>query len=464
MRKSAEFEVHPASFRDPSGFVFKRNGRLYRQVNHAYAAHYEALVGSGLYDRLIGQGRLLPHAEVDEPAARPEEAFKILAPELLDFVSYPYEWCFSELKDAALAILATQRIAIEHGLTLKDASAYNIQFHQGRARLVDTLSFEVLEEGEPWAAYRQFCSHFLAPLALMAYRDARLGGLLRNHLDGIPLDLASRVLPRRTWLSPGLLVHLHLHASAQRRYAGKAVSGGRYRRRMSRQALLGLVESLQAAVRRLHWAPTGTAWASYEQFHGYSGADMAEKRRLVEEFLDQVRPASVWDLGANVGSFSRIASQREITTIAFDFDPAAVEHNYLQARQDGDPRLLALVLDLNNPSPAQGWAGKERMSLAERGPAGAVFALALVHHLAISNNVPLGMIAEFLAGLSRWLLIEFVPKEDPQVQRLLANRADIFPDYDVNGFETAFTPHFEIHRRVPVGDSGRSLYRMEGRA
>ena len=461
MRKNADIEIHPASFRDPSGFVFRRNGRLYRQVNRAYAGHYEALVGSGLYDRLIQQGRLLPHAEVDAPAARPEDAFKVLEPEPLDFVSYPYEWCFGQLKDAALATLDTQRMAIEHGMTLKDASAYNVQFRQGRAQLVDTLSFEVLRKGEPWVAYRQFCQHFLAPLALMAYRDFRLGELLRTHIDGIPLDLASRVLPRRTWLWPGLLVHIHLHASAQRRYAGKSVLAKRAGRRMSRQALLGLVENLEAAVRRLHWRPVGTEWANYRQFHGYSEADLAEKCRLVGEFLDQVRPVSVWDLGANVGTFSRIASQRGIATIAFDFDPAAVEHNYLKAKKEGDPRLLALVMDLTNPSPALGWAGKERMSLAERGPVGALLALALVHHLAISNNVPLGMIAEFLAGLSSWLLIEFIPKEDPQVQRLLASRADIFSEYNFEGFEAAFSPHYEFRRRDPVGDSGRWLYWME---
>jgi hypothetical protein len=303
----------------------------------------------------------------------------------------------------------------------------------------------------------------MAPLALMAYRDVRLGRLLRNHIDGIPLDLASRLLPARTWLSLGLLVHLHLHASAQRRYAGKSMSAKRAGRRVSRQALLGLVESLEAAVRRLDWRPVGTEWANYEQFHGYSEADLTEKRRLVGEFLDRVRPASVWDLGANVGTFSRIASGRGISTIAFDFDPAAVELNYRRVQEEKDGKLLPFVMDLTNPSPALGWAGSERMSLAERGPVGAVFALALVHHLAISNNVPLGMVAEFLASLSRWLLIEFVPKDDPQVQRLLVSREDIFPQYSADGFESAFREHFVTHRREPVGESGRWLYWMERR-
>jgi ribosomal protein L11 methylase PrmA len=191
---------------------------------------------------------------------------------------------------------------------------------------------------------------------------------------------------------------------------------------------------------------------------------MQQKLKAAESFLDEVRPASLWDLGANTGRFSRLASERGVATIAFDFDPGAVELNYRQTRQTQDPNLLPLLLDLTNPSPSQGWAGKERMSLVERGPAGALFALALVHHLAISSNMPLGMIAEFLKGLSLSLLIEFVPKQDPQVQRLLASRADIFPDYGVDGFETAFNPYFEVRRRDPVGDSGRLLYWMEARS
>ncbi|HEX9870997.1 MAG TPA: SAM-dependent methyltransferase, partial [Candidatus Tectomicrobia bacterium] len=396
MSATNEARGHPASFRDRDGFLYERDGVLYRQVNRAYAPHYDLLMQSGLYDRLVSEGALIGHRESAQPGLVPELAYKVLEPERVEFVSYPYEWCFSQLKDAALATLETLSSALEHGLTLKDASAYNIQVKSGRPVLIDSLSFVKYEEGQPWIGYRQFCQHFLAPLALMAYRDVRLGQLLRNHIDGIPLDLASRLLPRRTWLSPGVLVHLHLHASAQRRYAGKPLSGKRARSRMSRQALLGLGESLEAVVRRLHWQPVGTEWANYEQSHGYSEANLTEKRRLVGEFLDRVRPASVWDLGANVGIFSRIASQRGITTIAFDFDPAAVEHNYLRAKGEGDSHQHALVLDLTNPSPALGWAGKERMSLGERGPAGALFALALVHHLAISNNVPLTMIAEFL--------------------------------------------------------------------
>jgi hypothetical protein len=208
----------PSSFRDPSGFVFVRDGVLYRQVNRVHREHYDRLMASGLYERLATDGLLVPHEEDDAVPAAPDLAYKVLRPERVPFVSYPYEWCFGQLKAAALATLAIQRTALDFGMSLRDASAYNIQFLQGKPTHIDTLSFETLREGEPWVAYRQFCQHFLAPLVLSRYRDARLGQLSRVHLDGIPLDLATGLLPWRARLHPPLLLHLFLHARRQRRH------------------------------------------------------------------------------------------------------------------------------------------------------------------------------------------------------------------------------------------------------
>jgi hypothetical protein len=436
---------------------------LYRQVNRAYAAHFDLLMQSGLYDRLVSEGALIAHRELSQPGPEPDLAYKVLEPDRLEFISYPYEWCFSQLKDAALATLGTMAEALEYGLTLKDASAYNIQFRSGRPLLIDSLSFMKYEQGEPWIGYRQFCQHFLAPLALMAYTDIRLGQLLRVHLDGIPLDLASRLLPWRTHLNPGLQVHLHLHASAQRRVGSGRASLGRGRKGVSRLGLRGLIDSLQRTVRSLSWEAGRSDWAGYSEFHNYDEAAMQQKLKAAESFLDEVRPASLWDLGANTGRFSRLASERGVATIAFDFDPGAVELNYRQTRQTQDPNLLPLLLDLTNPSPSQGWAHQERQSLVERGPAEALFALALVHHVAISNNVPLASLADFISRLAKSLLIEFVPKADPQVQKLLAGRTDIFDDYSTSGFESACQAKFVIRKRMPVGDSGRILYWLESR-
>jgi hypothetical protein len=347
-------------------------------------------------------------------------------------------------------------------MTLKDASAYNVQFHEGRPTLIDTLSFEEYREGSPWVGYRQFCQHFLAPLALMAYRDVRLARLLRVHLDGVPLDLTRALLPPRAWLNVHLLLHIRLHARYQSRYRADVEAVAKARP-LAKRSFGNLITALESAVTRLDWRPQGSEWADYTAGDSYSAASTEHKRALVSEYLEAIAPRELWDLGANTGELSRIASGRGIRTIAFDIDPACVERNYRQVRREAETRLLPLVLDLANPSPALGWAHAERASLVGRRSADAVMALALVHHLAIANNVPLPRVAAFFAELAESLIVEFVPKSDPKVQILLATRPDVFPDYTQEGFEAAFAPHFEIDAAARIADSERTLYRMRRR-
>jgi len=457
-------EVVAGSFRDPSGFLFVRDKILYRQINQAGRADYDGLLNSGLYAKLQEKGWLIPHQEVLLGSAVPESAYKIIQPERVPFISFPYEWSFSQLKDAALTTLAIQRLALEFNMSLKDSSAYNIQFVRGKPLLIDTLSFEVYHEGEPWTAYRQFCQHFLAPLALMAYRDVRLNQLLRVYIDGVPLDLASALLPWSTRFSLPLLFHLHLHASSQRRYAHKSLDKTAETRKVTRIGLLGTLDNLQTAINSLKWKPTGTAWGDYyDEMTHYTTATLEHKRQLVAAFIARAQPLSVWDLGANTGVFSRIAAAQGINTVAFDIDPAAVEKNYLTCKAERETQLLPLVMDLTNPSPALGWQHQERPSLLERGPAAAVLALALIHHLAIANNVPLPRLAEFFRAAGDWLITEFVPKSDSQVQILLATREDIFPNYTREGFEQAFAVYFTIQAAEPIQGSERWLYLMSAK-
>lgn len=450
----------PSSFRDPSGFLFTRDGVLFRQVSGGYREHYDRLVSSGLLADLVGQGLLIPHEEVGLPPFDPTDAYRVIRPERLPFVSHPYEWCFGQLKAAALATLRIQRRALEFGMTLKDASAYNIQFRGAAPLSIDTLSFELYEEGRPWAAYRQFCQHFLAPLALMSHADVRLHRLLAEHLDGVPLDLAAALLPLRARLRPSLLLHVFLHARAQKRFAGSRLEPSEIARGFSRKAMLGLVDGLAAAIGRLTLRLRSTEWSHYYDETNYSAAALERKKAAVAELLNETGARTVWDLGANTGLFSRIAADQGRFTVAFDLDPLAVELNYRRSVERRETRLLPLVMDLTNPSPALGWAHRERQSLIDRAPADAALALALVHHLAVANNVPLGSVAEFLSRLCEWLIVEFVPKNDSQVQRLLASRADIFPDYTRAGFERAFASRFAVERTVPLEESERILYLM----
>lgn len=441
--------------------MFVRDGMLLRQVNACYQKDLDALFDSGLYDELVAAGMLVPVEQVDLSWAPEPNAIAVLRPERVTTLSYPYEWSFGQWKDAALLTLELMRRSLGRGMVLKDASAFNVQYVGGRPMFIDTLSFQVYEEGEPWIAYAQFCRHFLAPLALMSFVDVRMGGLFRAHLDGIPLDLASRMLPWRTRTKPGLLTHLHLHATAQSHESAKG--GGRSR--VSKVALLALIESLRGTIAGLDWSPTGTTWADYYRQTNYTDDAMREKMRLVGEFIGSVgrRRGVCWDLGANTGRFSRLAAEHGYETVAWDIDPAAVESAYRQVRTENETRILPLLQDLTNPTPGLGWAGTERMSFAERGPADILLALALIHHLVIGGNVPLRAVSEMFANLGEWLVIEFVPPTDSQVQRMLAGRRGVILPYDQAVFEKTFAVEFEIVRRAPISGTERTLYLMRRR-
>ncbi len=451
-----------ASFRDPSGFIFLQGDTLYRQVNKVYQQDYDLLISSGLYDQLTKHNLLIPHQEVELSPLLPDLVYKILQPEAVEYISYPYEWSFSQLKDAALLTLRIQKTALEAGMVLKDASAYNIQFHSGRPILIDSLSFAKYEEGTPWIAYRQFCQHFLAPLALMSKVDVRMGSLLVNHIDGIPLDLCSRLLPRSIRLNFGLSTHIHMQAWAQKRYANasapKEQGQAAQKPRVTKLGLIGLIDSLEGAINRLSLKITGKDWANYYSDTNYSEAAFDEKKKIVADTVQALQPKLVLDLGANTGIFSREAArQAGCLVVSADIDPEAVEISYQQLKKDQQANILPLLIDLNNPSPAIGWGNKERDSFFSRRQADLVMALALIHHLAIANNVPLGDIARSMANLGRFLLIEFVPKQDSQVQRLLRSRDDIFGEYTLSGLLEAFEPYFDLRKQYSIPESRRTI-------
>jgi ribosomal protein L11 methylase PrmA len=449
----------PGSFRDPSGFVFWRDGRPYRQIQQRFASEWDAFVGSPLERRLIERGRLLPYETVSLELAEGPGAHAVISPEPLEFVSYPFEWTFGELKDAALLTLDAQLDALADGWTLRDASAFNVQFRAVKPVLIDSLSFEPHEDGAPWVAYRQFCEHFLAPLALMARRDVRLADLLRTEIDGVPLDLAARLLPWRTRLNFGLLSHVHLHARSQRRHAGNEDEGTAARSaRVPRSRLVALIGNLRSTVKGLNWTPEGTEWSDYADHTSYGDVATASKATLVEAFVREVPGTRAWDLGANTGRYSRIAANAGKRVLAFDIDPAAAEQHYRALKREGGTDILPLVQDVANPSPGLGWAVRERRSLLERADADVILALALVHHLAISRNVPLPMVLGLFADLAPWSIVEFVPREDPMVRRLLSARRDVFDDYTIDGFRAATAGRFEIVREEPIAESPRTLF------
>jgi ribosomal protein L11 methylase PrmA len=445
-----------ASFRDPCGRVYTQDGDVFRTVNASYAHHYEHLRQSGLLSHLWDRGWMVDFKEDSVP--RVSTAWKTLWVRRIPFLSYPYEWSFSQLKAAALLTLDVQEAALGHGMTLKDASAYNVQFEGTRPICIDCLSLEMLEEGAPWAAYAQFCRHFLAPLVLMARTHLGAALLMRDHIDGIPLDMASALMPWRTQLSPGIQLHIHMHARMQRRHGDSRVSAGKARGvHVTRPTLVRLVQSLRALVQGLKLPDVSTNWGDYYADTNYTPEAFEAKRGHVSALLDRVKPSTLLDLGANRGAFSALRAGRAGLVIAADMDPLAVERHYQDLVRHQMDGVLPLVVDLSNPSPSLGWHNEERSSFLERCDVDAVLALALIHHLSIGNNVPLDMSARLFASVGRYLLLEFVPKEDSQVQRMLATRKDIFEDYTLEGLLAAYDPYFSCIDRREIQDSTRTL-------
>ena len=446
------------SFRDPSGTVFIRGGEIYRSISKSYQENYNYLLKSGLYKKLIEEKLLISHQEVNMPDLK---KFKVIKPTQIPFISYPYEWCFSQLKGAALATLRIQKIALDHGMCLKDASAYNIQFIQGRPVLIDTLSFERYIEESPWVAYRQFCMHFLSPLLLTSYKNAGLNKLLQFYIDGVPLDLASALLPIKALVRPAIFTHIYLHSKAETYFGQKKTKTNK--NILKKIGLVGLIENLESLVSSLELKDKQSLWSEYYQKNNYTKNSMRTKIKIVSRMIKKVKPKITWDLGSNTGIFSHLASKYSKLVVSLDFDPLAMESNYLHCQKDNTVNCLPLVVDLTNPSPSIGWNNEERMSLTKRGPADLVMALALVHHFAIGHNISFDMIASWFKKLGKYLIIEFIPKDDSQVQLLLQNRQDIFYNYHKDNFESSFLKYFTILERRDIRGSKRDIYLMKSK-
>lgn len=453
-----------ASFRDRNGYCYEDNGVVYRKVNLSYKENYDLLFNSGLYKELTDKNYLVAHEESENSIAE-NNTYKIIKPEQIPLITYPYEWSFSQLKDAALLTLKIQHIALKYNMNLKDASAYNVQFLRGKPVFIDTLSFEKYKENEPWVAYDQFCRHFLAPLVLMAYTDIRCNLILKNYIDGIPLDYAEKMLPLKAKMKPLIYMNICLQAKYQKKYESSDTNF-RENAKIAKDKLMLMNQQLQDLVNSLQFPGPETEWGEYYTFTNYNDKAFESKKSIINNFIDLISPNTLWDLGANNGLFTRIASKKNILSWAFDIDPTACEKNYNQVKHEKEAFITPVLFDLTNPSPSIGFANKERLNLASRNKPDMVMALALIHHIAISNNVPFDKIAEFFSSLSENLIIEFVPKEDSKVQKLLMTREDIFDDYNQDCFENSFSKYYELIKKEPVQESLRIIYlfrRIENR-
>lgn len=454
----ASFNHHPSSYRDPSGFIFEKDGCLYRQVNQCFQKDFDRFTQSGLYQNLVEKDILVPHQTIHKNLTDTANWYLTLQPEIIPFISYPYECCFTMLKDAALITLQAAKEAMKFGMMLKDASAYNIQLHKGKMIFIDTLSFEQYNEQKPWIAYRQFCEQFFAPLSLMHYLKEPLQNLLIAYPEGIPLQLASKVLPFKSRWNLHNYLHLHLQSTL----AKKNKTKNENTKPFSKQKMKNLLQSLEAGIQSFSFSQSPTNWSDYYEEAHQRGDYVAAKKQMVSDWLGKLNPKTVFDAGANEGEFSGLAGSSTYV-ISADSDHASINKLYQKVKQKNNSNIYPLVVDLANPSPAVGVNNMERPSFLERIKVDLVLALALIHHLFIGKNIPFDEIAKMFSGITQLLIIEFIPKSDEKVKLITAYKKELLPNYSEENFETSFLNFFSIEEKKEITGSGRILYLMQRR-
>ncbi len=461
-----EAAVDGGSYRDRSSKVFYHEGAVLRALDAGAAANWERLAATRFFADFTGRGRLIPTARREPlPASLPGggDWAAVLEHERIPFVSYPYEWSFGMLRDAALLHLELLAAALEEGMVLKDSSADNVQGIGTRPVFIDIPSFEPLAAGETWIGYRQFCMMFLYPLMLQAYRGAPFQPWLRGAIGGIePEEMAALLGPCALWRR-GVLTHVLLHARLQRKESLQRQDMRENLRRagFGAELIKANVKGLRRLVARLRWRPAASTWSGYGESHSYAPDDTRSKLDFVRRAAARRHWPLVWDLGGNTGEFSEIVAEHADTVVLMDGDALAVERAYQRLRQAGAERILPLYIDLADPSPGRGWRGAERKTLSQRGRPDLVLALALVHHLVIGANIPLSQVVDWLADLGAAVVVEFVTREDEMVQQMLRNREDQFSDYDLAGFEALLPSRFSVVERAPLKDGRRVIFFLQ---
>jgi len=448
---------HASSFRDPSGYIFTDEGVIKRAILPIYFKQYNALTSSGFFENLFKNKLLIPHIELSKSDSK-----IVIQPENIPFITYPYEWSFNMYKEAALLTLKLQKYSIEKGFSLKDATAFNITFHNGKAIFIDTLSFDIYQENTPWRAYKQFITHFLGPLVLAHYNGAQSLKLMSNFIDGIPIKMLSSMLPFKTKLNPFLYSNIHLLAKFEDKhnedYKGEAKVAS-----LSKKGQLNIIESLYNYIKKLN-LKEHSEWGNYYNKTNYSDDAFIQKSTIINAWLNDIKADSVIDVGGNDGTFVRKIKRNLNQALVCDIDNNAIDFNYKTIKENSESFMTPFVLDVLNPSAAIGFQNKERDSFINRiktfAP-DATLALAVIHHMSLSGNVSFEMSAEFFASFSKHLVIEFPKRNDSWVQRLLNSKVDFkdyFDFYNIENFEKAYSNYFNIVEKRPILNSERVMY------
>ena len=451
----------PGSFRDPSGYIFYKNNKVYRVVNESYKKDYDHLMSSGLYERLVSEGLLIRHSEIsNDPKSNGE--YKTLEVERIQFISYPYEWSFNQFKDSLLLTLRIQKICVDYQMMLKDSTPFNIQFIDNKPIFIDTLSFELVEnENYVWKPYKQFCEMFLGPLCLMKYVDPNLNKLLINNINGVPLELINKLLPLKSKFNISVFIHFVLHNMVKQKGNVKTTKEEKSKV-ISKTKHLNIIKQLEGFVINTKVPSELSEWGDYNEETITEKKDyVIDKENSIKSFLKGEKYELTWDIGSNDGFFSRIIAEKYSSNlISFDIDWRCVDSNYLKCRDLNINNVFPLILDLSNPTPSIGWMNKERSSVYERfGSPDLITCIALIHHI-INVGIPLESFIEFLYKSRKDILIEYVPYSDPKCQIIFQSRDESFKYPTEDEFVNILKKSFSILESKKLSNTERILYKV----
>ena len=455
-----ESKRNTSSFRDPSGYVFMEDNSVKRVINPIYFEQFESLTNSGFYTTLFEKKYLIPHQEISKSNSE-----IIIQASKIPFINYPYEWSFLQYKHAALLTLKIQKLCLEHNFTLKDSSAFNISFHEGKPIFIDTLSFDFYQENNPWLAYKQFIMHFLGPLVLSKYFGQEHLKTLSYNLEGISLSKLSKILPFKSYLSPTLLTNIHLLAKYDKKYESdkKTVNNN-----LSKSSQLKLIDGLYDYILNLS-VNEKTEWDHYYNQINYNDSAYQFKKEFVKDWFSSIKGKSLIDIGGNDGTFSRELKEQASLMIVADVDPNAVEQNYSQVVKSKEKIILPIIVDVLNPVANHGFNNEERFSFIDRVKNSSLdgcLALAVIHHITLSGNIPFSLSALFFSKMAANLLIEFPTRNDSWVQFLLDSKREFknhFDFYNEENFESEYAVYFEIIKKEKIASSERILYSLKRR-
>lgn len=461
---SGASKIEAGSFRDRNARVFYYNGRIFRTLSNASLTDYKSLEATIFFKKALSES-IVVKTELVSGSRLPSELMDgawqgLLEHEVIPFISYPYEWSFGMLKDAALLHLDLFLQALEEQFVIKDSSSFNIQWRGYQPVFIDIPSFERYREGDLWAGYKQFCQMFLFPLMLQSYKKIPFQSWLRGNIDGFEIEDFYRIMSLRDLFRAGVLKHVVLQKKLQASYAGSARNVRKELQELGfhRELIKANIKGIKKLVLKLDSGIASSVWADYATNNSYEVAELDVKKRFIGDVVREKKRKLTWDIGCNTGTFSKIASENSEFVLAFDADHLAIERLYQELKDTKQSKILPLIMNLANPSPNHGWRGMERKGLGERGKPDLILTLALIHHAVISANIPLSEFISWLASFNSELVIEFVTKEDPMVKKLLANKEDIYTDYELGYFENCLARSYEIVKKEELASKTRLLY------